>query len=385
MVNVDMRDVDPRIVMRSCIQKIATGPELSKDLSFEEAYAAMACILDKKVDAVQAGVFLIALRMKRETDDENRAILRAILDATESVVAAVDEVMDVADPYDGFSRGLPMSPFLPAVLAACGVSSVSHGLESVGPKFGITHRHVLCAAGIDVDLTPKQAAARIENPDIGWAYIDQRASCPKLYDLVGLRNLIVKRPAITTVEVLTGPVRGRRQNHLMTGYVHKAYPRIYAMLARHAGFDSAMLVRGVEGSTIPSLQQPSKVFYYYGNDELQQRSVDPGSIGISQPTRAVPLLDDLPKARTKADKSATPLDMEAVAAAAASAGMEALGGKHGPAYDSLVYAGAICLLHLKRYDSLQTAAAAVRKILDSGEPLARFEAQQNQGQLDRIS
>ena len=51
-----MGEIDPRVVMRSCIQKVAIGPELSKDLSFEESHAAMACILDKKVDAVQAGV-----------------------------------------------------------------------------------------------------------------------------------------------------------------------------------------------------------------------------------------------------------------------------------------------------------------------------------------
>ena len=51
-----MGEIDPRVVMRSCIQKVATGSELSKDLSFGEAHAAMACILDKKVDAVQAGV-----------------------------------------------------------------------------------------------------------------------------------------------------------------------------------------------------------------------------------------------------------------------------------------------------------------------------------------
>ncbi len=359
-----MGEIDPRVVMRSCIQKIATGPELSKDLSFEEAYAAMACILDKKVDAVQAGVFLIALRMKRESDDENKAILRAILDATESVVVAVDEVMDVADPYDGFSRGLPMSPFLPAVLAACGVSSVSHGLESVGPKFGITHRHVLRAAGIDVDLTPKQAAARIENPDIGWVYIDQRASCPKLHDLVGLRNLIVKRPAITTVEVLTGPVRGRRQTHLMTGYVHKAYPRVYAMLARYAGFDSALLVRGVEGGIVPSLQHASRVFHCYGEDEPQLRPLDPMDIDIRQPNRAVPIPDEIASSDTGSG-----------AMAAAEMGLQALAGKPGPAYDSLVYGAALGLMHLKRHDSLIAAAGEVRKVLQSGAPLTHFRAQ----------
>ncbi len=369
----------PAIAMRSCLQRIATGPELSKDISFDEARAAMEYILQGKVDPVQAGVFLIALRMKRETDDENRGILQAILNATETVVAPVDEVMDVADPYDGYTRGLPASPFIPPVLAACEVFTVSHGLESIGPKYGVTHRKILRAAGIDVDLSPNDAAARIANPDIGWAYVDQKSFCPSLHDLVNLRTLIVKRPAVTTVEVIAGPIRGQKKTHLMTGYVHKPYPPMYAMLARHAGFDSALIVRGVEGGVIPSLQQPAKVFYYHDDrGEVQQMSVDPTSIGISQSKRAVPIPADLPKAKKTGDTITTTLDTDAIAKAAAEAGIAALEGKSGPSYDSLVYAAAICLLHLKRHVSLQAAAHAVRKILDSGEPLARFRMQQDE-------
>ena len=365
---------DAAIAMRSCIQRIATGPELSKDLSFDEARAAMEYILQGKVDPVQAGVFLIALRMKRETDDENRGVLQAILDATETVVAPVDELMDVADPYDGYTRGLPASPFIPPVLAACDVPTVSHGLESVGPKYGVTHRKVLRAAGIDVDLSPTDAAARIANANIGWAYVDQKAFCPRLHDLVNLRALIVKRPAVTTVEVMAGPIRGRKKTHLMTGYVHKSYPPMYAMLARHAGFDSALIVRGVEGGVVPSLQQPAKVFYYHDEGEVQQILVEPTSIGIIQSKRAVPIPDDLPKVKNKGDTITTTVDPDAIAKAAAEAGIAALEGKGGPAYDSLVYAAAICLLHLKRHDSLQAAADTVHKALDSGEPLARFRA-----------
>ena len=335
----------------------------------------MEYILQGKVDPVQAGVFLIALRMKRETDDENRGVLQAILDATETVVVPVDELTDVADPYDGYTRGLPASPFIPPVLAACDVPTVSHGLESVGPKYGVTHRKVLRAAGIDVDLSPTDAAARIANANIGWAYVDQKAFCPRLHDLVNLRGLIVKRPAVTTVEVMAGPIRGRKKTHLMTGYVHKSYPPMYAMLARHAGFDSALIVRGVEGGVVPSLQQPAKVFYYHDEGEVQQILVEPTSIGIIQSKRAVPIPDDLPKVKNKGDTITTTVDPDAIAKAAAEAGIAALEGKGGPAYDSLVYAAAICLLHLKRHDSLQAAADAVHKALDSGEPLARFRAQ----------
>jgi len=101
-------------LMRSIIQRIATGPELSKDISRAEARAGMRLVLDGAVDPVEAGVFLIALRMKRESDDEMCGLLDAIRDAAQSVVAPVDELIDLGDPYDGYARSLPIAPFLPA-------------------------------------------------------------------------------------------------------------------------------------------------------------------------------------------------------------------------------------------------------------------------------
>lgn len=347
---------DPAAAMRSILQRIATGPELSKDLPREEARAGMRLVLAGQVDPVQAGIFLIALRMKRETDEENRGLLDALREATLQVTAPVDELVDVADPYDGFTRTLPASPFLPAVLAACGVAAVSHGVESMGPKYGVTHRQVLRAAGLPVDLAPEEAAARLGDPRIGWAYLDQEKFAPSLYALMGLRTLIVKRPAITTLEVLLGPLRGRRKTHLVTGYVHKPYPRVYALLARHAGFDSALIVRGVEGSVIPSLSQAGKVFHYHDGGEESATDFRPADLGIDQPVRA-------PSIAGAAE----------VAKRAADAGMAALGGEPGPTRESLIYGAALCLWHLKRHRSLESAADAARRALDSGEALGRAE------------
>jgi anthranilate phosphoribosyltransferase len=360
----------PAAMMRSILQRIATGPELSKDISRDEARAGMRSILDGEVDPVQAGVFLIALRMKRETDDEMRGVLEAIQAETHSVTAAVDEIVDIADPYDGFGRTLPASPFLPAVLAACGVAAVSHGVESMGPKFGVTHRQVLRAAGQAVDLSVEDAAERLSDPASGWAYVDQRMFCPKLYQLATLRTLIVKRPSLTTVEILARPLRGRRLTHLVTGYVHKAYPRIYALLARDAGFDSALLVRGVEGGVTPSLRQSGKAFYYHDRSVEQPVEFDPAQWGIVQTLRA----PQIPGAGNADSGDATaPIDTTAVAKAAACAGLEALHGARGATRDALVCAGALCLWHLRRCGSLDSAAAAVRKVLDDGAALARIQ------------
>jgi anthranilate phosphoribosyltransferase len=355
---------DGAALMHSILKRIATGPELSKDLSREEACAGMRLVLDAQVDPVQAGVFLIALRMKRETDDENRGVLEAIREATRRATAPVDEVLDIGDPYDGYNRTLPAAPFLPPVLAACGVAAVSHGVGRMGPKYGVTHRQVLSAAGLPVDLTPEEAAARLGDPAIGWAYLDQKAFCPKLYALAGLRTLIVKRPAITTTEVMAGPVCGRLKTHLVTGFVHKPYPRIYALLARHAGFDSALIVRGVEGGVIPSLSQTGKVFHYHGRDEETSTEFRPADLGIDQSVRA----PRIPGASDE-DQSEAPLDSAAVAKAAAAAGMAALVGQPGATRDCLVYGAALCLWHLGRHGSLKSAADAVRGVLDSGKAL----------------
>ncbi len=358
--------------MRSIIQRIATGPTLSKDIAQEEARDGMTAILGGEIDPVRAGIFLIALRMKRETDDENKGVLDAIIEATDRVTAEVDELVDLADPYDGYNRSLPPSPFLPAVLAACGVPAISQGLETVGPKYGVTHRLVLAAAGVPVDLTPAQAATRLSDRQVGWAYVDQRHFCPRLHDLMDLREKIIKRQVITTVEVMTKPIAGRRKTHLMTGYVHKPYPPIYANLARHAGYDSALLVRGVEGGVIPSLRQPGKYFSYQDLGEEQEAAIDPSELGIEQSLRTPALPENLPKSSRAGDEIAIAVDIQATAKAAADAGLAALDGQRGASYDALVYAGALVLNHLGRANSLAAAANRVREVLDSGQARARL-------------
>jgi anthranilate phosphoribosyltransferase len=246
----------------------------------------------------------------------------------------------------------------------------------MGPKYGVTHRQVLAAAGTPVDLGPAQAAERLGDPGVGWAYVDQRAFCPKLHHLADLRTLIVKRPAISTAEGLLGPIRGRARTHLVTGYVHKAYPRVYALLARHSGFDSALIVRGVEGGVIPALRQAGKAFYYRDRGPEHAVEFSPAELGIDQPLLAPPIPDRGQRQTEQGDPTAPDLDHAAVAHAAAQAGLAALAGNPGPTRDSLVCGGALCLWHLGRHDSLQSAAEAVRQVLDSGQALERFRRAQ---------
>jgi anthranilate phosphoribosyltransferase len=348
-------------LMHSIIQRVATGPDLSKNISFEEAEAGMRAILQGKIDPVQSAIFLIALRMKRETREENQGILAAILAESDQQTVEVDNLIDFSDPYSGYNRSIPVSSFLPALLAEFGFSCVIHALERVSPKFGLTHHHIVKAMGLAVDNTTMQAKARLENSAIGWSYIDQSNYCQGLHNLVPLRDKIIKRTVINTVETLIAPLRGRK-THSVLGYVHKPYPPVYADLLHSAGVDSSLLIRGVEGGVVPSLRQKGLMISYQGIEEKNRIDIEPTALDIEQTMRSISFPEGLDLENNKAE----------LADYTVSLGKSALAGKRGMFYDALVLSASLVLWHMKKTPDLPTAAQQVRKVLDSGRVLDRL-------------
>jgi len=174
------------------------------------------------------------------------------------------------------------------------------------------------------------------------------------------------------VEVLSKPIAGRKLTHFVTGYVHKPYPPVYADLAREAGFDTACIVRGVEGGVIPSLRQTGKYFHYHDRGAEVEANIDPVGLGIDQPVRAVPLPGSV-AGEAGEDEIVAAIDIKATAHAAAEAGILALKGDKGATYDSLVLAGSIILHHVGKAASVADAAAQIRAVLDSGRAVARVK------------
>ncbi|MDB3870105.1 anthranilate phosphoribosyltransferase [Candidatus Thioglobus sp.] len=352
---------DSQALMKSIIQRVATGPDLSKNIDFEEARDGMQAILRGEIDDVQSAIFLIALRMKRETMDENTGILAGILAQSDKQSVDVEELVDLGDPYSGYNRSIPISSFLPPVLAELGLPTVFHGLDGVSPKFGLTHRHIVEALGLSVDHSTADAKARLEDSSIGWSYIDQASYCSGLHDIVGLRNRVIKRTVINTVETLTGPLRAKK-THSILGYVHKPYPPIYAELVKSSGMDSALLVRGVEGGVIPSLRQKGLMVSYEGNVEKDRVDIEPASLGIDQDMRAISFPDDMDVHK----------DIPALAQYTVKLGKAALAGEKGMFYDGLVLSASLVLWHTKKAQTLPEAAEMVRTVLDSKKTLDRL-------------
>ena len=297
-----MKNNDVNELMHSVIQRIAVGPDMGKDIAEQEAEQVMNAILNNQVQPVQAAIFLIALRMKRESIEEYAGILNAMQLEQQETIADIDELLYIADPYDGYVRHLPMSPFLPAVLAANGLPAIMQGVRSVGPKHGVTTHQVLELYGANVMEGAAEIKTRLE--DTGWAYYDQSKAYPKLFALNEFRDLIVKRTALTTLERVLKPISAKQKNHLLLGYVHKAYPEIYADMSMRTGFNSALLVKGVEGGVTPALNKPVRSYYIAnGNMTDKQIAQDGCELLDREPTGSGVLIKELPKQAALAEQT----------------------------------------------------------------------------------
>lgn len=378
---IDQFEIADAELMRSVIQRVATGPELSKNISYEEARATMHALLDGSADPVQAGIFLIGLRMKRETEDEMKGVLDACRDRSAIEKLDLEDLLDVSDPYNGYNRTLPASFFVLPVLAACGLPAYSHGVETMGPKFGVTHHTILRALKAEPQRTLHHVCEDLCDQTVGWGYADQRVFCPSLHALTDLRTRIVKRPVLTTVEVLCGPLKASSKTHFMTGFVHKPYPPIYTMLARHTGFQSALLVRGTEGGIIPSFRQRGRVVHYRGLHDSAaidtEVDIEPEELDLRREFRAADIPADMKPAgqgEHAADRVGLKWDIDEYSSACANAGVDALKGQAGVAMDAIVFGAALALWHTGRAATPVDGARQARASIHSGEALARLEA-----------
>lgn len=344
--------------MRQAIQKVAVGPDRGRDLSRSEARAVMQGILTGEIDEVQTAVLLIALRMKREAMDEFIGLFDALQSSVETVTAPVPDLICLADPFDGYVRNVSMTPFIPCVLAACGLTSLLHGVETVGPKHGVTAQKVYQRAGILVDRGCLEVASNLL--EFGWGYIDQAQYAPSLNSLIDLRDRMVKRTALTTLERMLMPIKAEKATHLVLGYVHKAYPQIYANVAKHAGYQSILLTKGVEGGLAPALNKPLRRFFFDG--ELPPNIDDYKEV----------LENELPFTAQSAALSVDDADNDAVQHCLES-GLAVLSGKSSIARDSLcLAAGQIVMAHSDSF-TLAMAVEKVQLCLDNGAALECFE------------
>ncbi len=260
--------------MKGYLEKIASGPRMSKDLSAPEAEDALRIILNGEVSPARASAFLVASRMKLETVEENLGFWRALDAETLREEMPFDHLLALADPFDGVNRVPYFGFYVVPVLAAMGLPAYGHSSRALPPKLGITFEEILAgpyAAKQEASSERRLACLRQH----GFGYLSTAHTHPKLEGLRNLREAIVKRPMLATVEKMLMPVRARPGgNFLATGYFHKGYEIPMLAIARESRFDRVALGNGQEGTTLYGVHKTARVFLHREGEAEREIRLD---------------------------------------------------------------------------------------------------------------
>jgi anthranilate phosphoribosyltransferase len=351
---------DPEQRMQGYLQKIATGPKMSKDLTREEAEDGLRSILNGSVSQVRAGIFLIAARMKLETVEENIGYWQALDKTTIQHEIPFEKILQIADPFDGFNRVPYFGFFVMPVLAAMGLPAYGHSARSLPPKFGITFEDLLGNHyGVSSTDSGEKRIALLKKHRFG--YLSTRHTNPALEGLRDMRREIVKRPMLATLEKMLMPVKAKRGgNFLASGYFHKGYEISMLAVARLSEFDKTILGNGAEGTTFYGVHKDARVFIDAGDKDPVEKKL---------------VLDNMFSPKTCDLIKGTYQDLKKETATLeflSEWGETALKNNQGPAAPLIAcHAGTLCHL-LRMLETPQEGFDAAQKILQGGTCYAQL-------------
>lgn len=346
-----MAEMSPENRMQNYLQKIAAGPKLSKDLSEEEAEDALSLILDGEVSEVRKGVFLIAARMKVETVAENIGYWRALQNRMTPRKIALNNLLQIADPFDGFQRIPYFGFYTIPVIAELGLPTYGHSALPLPPKFGITFEDLL----VNHYQFPKSGNGRIKQIEkFKFGYLSTADTHPALEGLRPIRTEIVKRPMLATLEKILMPLQAKSKNILATTYFHRGYEVSLTEIGKRSLFDRVIVGNGMEGTTLFGVHKEAKVFIQDGDSEAQSCTLKYSE--MVQGKTAKQILDSHEALKEIESKRETLAEM----------GESALKNWKGPAAIQIA-AQAACLSYLSDiFQSPQEGFDAALKILQSG-------------------
>jgi len=186
--------------MIDLIKEVGRGKRGARDLTYEEALRAAEMILEGEATDAQIGAFLVAERIKSETENEIAAFADAL--RKRALRRPLPGAVDCAGPYDG--RRESFYATLPAafILAASGVPAALHGSRPLPPKWGVTLQDVLAVWGADC-ASPAGLERLLRAADeTKVQFVPAELGGPPLARMRGIREQLGLRTVLNTAEKL---------------------------------------------------------------------------------------------------------------------------------------------------------------------------------------
>ncbi|MEJ2619648.1 MAG: hypothetical protein P8163_05175 [Candidatus Thiodiazotropha sp.] len=252
----------------------AKGSKGAKDMSREQAKAALNFLISTEAHPAQIGAFLTAMRFKGARVEEMKGFLDAMEESATLISPKVDLLLNCNGPYDGRKKALHLSLAAALLTVAAGVPVVMHSNSGLPPKNGVTTGAVLEAMGIPAYQEPQQVAKNIEEK--GFGHLHASLYLHGVERLKPIRQTLFYRSFLHACEVMLNPAGA---GYSIIGAAHKGFLQRFATAAGERGQQRVMAVQGLDGCDELPMQPVAVADYHQG--ELSEYTLDPAEYGLA--------------------------------------------------------------------------------------------------------
>jgi anthranilate phosphoribosyltransferase len=319
----------------------------SQDLTEEEAESAMTIIMTGQATQAQIGAYLTALRMKGETVAEITGSVRAMRAAAVKVPVSdrSTPIYDVVGTGGDGAHTFNISTAAAFVLAGAGRRVAKHGNRAASSQCGSAD--VLAALGLNLELSPEQVGAAVD--EIGIGFIFAPKFHPAMKHAIGPRKEIGQRTIFNLLGPLTNPAGAEIQ---LTGVYAPGLTEPLARVLGDLGSRAALVIHGAAGIDELNPCGPNRVSHLK-EGAVRTYDLDPAQLGLA-PATVADLRGGTP------DESAEMM-------------RDLLGGKLNGARRDAILLNAAMTLAAEGGD-IQELLAEARESLDSGAALRKMDA-----------
>lgn len=326
--------------MKDLIAKVASGAALSQ----EESASAFDLLTSGEATAAQTGAFLMALRVRGETDAEITGAARALRSKMIRVAAPPDAI-DVVGTGGDDSGSYNISTCAALIVAGAGVPVAKHGNRALSSRCGAAD--VLAALGVRIGVGAATVERCVREAGIGFMFAP--AHHLALTHVGPARRELGTRTAFNLLGPLINPAGVR---HHLVGVYSPRWVEPVARVLGELGSSRAYVVHGSDGLDEITGTGPTLVAELVGGT-VRTFEITPEDAG-------------LPLAPAGALKGGDATENSAAL-------REVLSGKPGPYREAAVLNAGAALLVAGRAGSIREGVALAASSVDSGEAAARLD------------
>ena len=249
------------------IAKVATGASLSR----QEALDAFDALLSGEVTNAQSAAFLMALRVRGETDEEIAGAVSAMRGKMLAVKAPADAI-DIVGTGGDASGSYNVSTLAAVIVAACGVTVAKHGNRAASSRSGAAD--VLAALGVRVGLDVAATERCLEQARLAFMFAPTHHA--SMRHVAPVRTELGTRTIFNLLGPLSNPAGVRRQ---LIGAFSETWLEPMAKVLQSLGSASIWAVHGSDGLDEITTTGPTRVVALR-DGRIERFSIAPADVGL---------------------------------------------------------------------------------------------------------